>query len=141
MRLLVLLVSLGVACTPKEPRTGGPASSGTSIVGAFNPLCDSRPARLRAYDAIEVGQRFTLDVVKDENGEWRPAESLDMPMHHASLLEWRAGKELLAPYSTERVTVIARGHGRVSLVHEPETRAWFATYAADIETVCGTRER
>jgi hypothetical protein len=115
-----------------DPLTGPPVP-GSSVP----PGCEAAvlPDPLDRYDAITAGAMFSLELVHDARGAWVPGVQLEMPLHHASTIEWRA-RELLEPHAGGRVVVVATGEGRTSIVHDPQRNTWFATYAARIERVC-----
>jgi hypothetical protein len=75
-------------------------------------------------------------VARSVSGSWMLADTLDMPMHHASMIAWTDDAQLLASAQVDRVLVVATGLGRVSLEHDQRRTMWFATYAARVERVC-----
>jgi hypothetical protein len=99
--------------------------------------CDGdRPPALHSYDAIMHDVRFSLVLTRDARGVWTPADRLDMPLHHASMIAWTDDAQLLASAQVDRVLVVATGLGRVSLEHDEGRNTWFATYGARVERVC-----
>ena len=91
---------------------------------------------------MREGARFSLLLERDAGGVWRPAVRLQMPHHHASALVFEPPVDAvmgdaLRASAPSRVVVLATGLGRRSIEHVPPRRAWFATYAARPDRVCG----
>jgi hypothetical protein len=126
-----MLACLGCAsssATPPVPDT---------VPAADTSECDGdQPPALTAYDAITPDVRFSLVLTRDARGVWTPADQLDMPMHHASAIDWTDEAQLLASANVDRVLVVATGLGRVSITHDQRRNMWFATYGARVERVC-----
>lgn len=91
---------------------------------------------LESLGSIAEGQRYTIDVIWEEEG-WSPPTTLPMPDHHASRLEWLgleafpsleghkggpvrfSGPRAAAGQYSERPGRPIRPHGRGERTHDP----------------------
>lgn len=94
------------------------------------------PPALTAYDAIIRDVKFSLVLTRDARGVWSPADRLDMPLRHASSIVWTDDAQQLASARVDRVLVVAKGLGRISIEHDEQRNTWFVTYGARVERVC-----
>jgi hypothetical protein len=101
--------------------------------------CGAPPAgvsRLASYVGVEVPARYWVDL-SWQDGEWRPADHLPMPHHHATRLELTnvAAFSSLAKYRRGRVRftidIASRDIRKVS-----DRNGWRVTYAARIVEAC-----
>ena len=132
--------SCTMSCVPTEKAPGeaaqARATSPTDEPGSLSPCEETAVARLESYADLEVPATRWVEMVFD-GGEWRPADHIAMPHHHASRLE-------LANLADFPALTAHRG-GRVRFtveitsrdIHQVPGRAeWRATYFARIAAVC-----
>ena len=116
---------------PKEPTEPAPAAT---VPACGEPAAGAR--KLDSYVTAEVPGTYWLDMVF-ESTEWRPAETIAMPHHHATRLELTnvAEHPALAASQGNRlrftVELFARDIRQVAGRQE-----WRATYQARIVAVC-----
>lgn len=125
---MCLLGSIALAGSPTE---------GVGCVAQF-PTCaepDPEVGPLVDYGALEVGQRYYVNVVQDP--QWMPIPRPKMPYHHASALVWtnlESHPGLEVPVCGPlRFTFVLEGR---EVVYAGPERGWRATYTARIESVC-----
>jgi hypothetical protein len=103
------------------------------------PACGPAPAgaaRLASYVGVQVPGTYSVDVTW-QDGEWRPADNLPMPHHHATRLELTnaAAFTSLDGHRAERVRltveITARDVRKVS-----GRGQWRTTYHARILDAC-----
>lgn len=145
---LVALAWLGCATAaaparPDVPAPEVPPPTATAPAPASRavPRCgaDADAPRATDFGALVEGSRHHAFVRWREPGEWAPEATLDMPLHHASRLEWTNlddfGPLAEAATRAERLRVTFRVLGR-AIEHDPDRATFFATYTALIETLC-----
>jgi hypothetical protein len=102
-------------------------------------LCAEPPAgvaQLASYVDVKVPAKYWVDMAW-QDGEWRPAEHLPMPHHHATRLELTNVTELasLAAHRNKRVRITVRIASR-EVRKVPGRNEWRATYRARILDTC-----
>ena len=102
-------------------------------------MCGAPPAgvaQLASYDEVKVPARYWVDVTW-QDGEWRPADDLPMPYHHATRLELTnvAAFPSLAKHRDARVRLTIDITSR-DIQKAPNRNQWRATYAASIVRAC-----
>jgi hypothetical protein len=117
-----------------------PTSASGKQVGLAK--CGEPPAgvpQLASYNDVKVPARYWVDVAWQE-GEWRPAERLTMPHHHATRLELTnvAAFPSLARHRDGRVRLTINLTSR-DIRKVPDRNEWRATYAATIVEACVQR--
>jgi hypothetical protein len=92
--------------------------------------------RLASYNDVQVPGRYWVDVTW-QDGEWRPADPLPMPHHHATRLELTnlAAFPALVRHRDARVRVTIDVTSR-DVRKVPDRNEWRATYAATIVEAC-----
>jgi hypothetical protein len=136
---LVVAACAGDAVMPAKDPPNEPPKETTEPAPASVPAC-GEPAggvrKLDSYTTAEVPGTYWLDMVF-EGTEWRPAEPIAMPHHHATRLELTnvAEHPALAANQGKRlrftVELVAREVRQV-----PGRQEWRATYQARIVAVC-----
>lgn len=132
--------SCTMSCVPTDKVPGeaaqARATSPADQQGSLPPCEESAVARLESYVDLEVPATYWVEMVSD-GGDWRPADRIAMPHHHASRLE-------LANVADFPALTAHRG-GRVRFTVEITSREihqvpgrgeWRATYFARIIAVC-----
>jgi hypothetical protein len=103
------------------------------------PRCEAPPAgarHLESFRDVEVPATYWLEMAFSEE-QWRPAEPLPMPAHHATRIELIHGSELasLSAHRKDRVRftieIVSKDVQPVAGRH-----AWRATYVARVVSVC-----
>ena len=107
----------------------------------LTPCEESMPAvaRLESYIDLQVPGTYWVEMISDGN-EWRPAEHIPMPHHHATRLDLanRADFPALTAHRGERLRFTVEISSRE--IHQvPGRREWRATYHARIVAVCVPR--
>jgi hypothetical protein len=140
---IAIIAAVAASCTmscvprdkaPEEAAQGRETSPGDAQ-GSLSPCEESAVARLESYVDLQLPATRRVEMVSD-GGDWRPADHIAMPHHHASRLELANVADFPA--------LAARG-GRVRFtveimsreIHQvPGRREWRATYFARIIDVC-----
>lgn len=93
-------------------------------------------AALTSYVDVQVPGTYQVDMILD-GGEWRPADPIAMPHHHATRLELSnvADFPALAARHGERVRFTLEITSR-EIQQVSGRREWRATYGARIVAVC-----
>lgn len=113
-----------------------PTPASTTPPPASPPPCGPTAAPALDYRHLEIGAAYHVVVVQSGD-EWLPADSVPMPMHHATRIEWQNPGVItaLGPAASGRLrftfTVDARDIRQV-----PDRRAWRVTVRATITDIC-----
>jgi hypothetical protein len=93
-------------------------------------------ARLASYVDVQVPATYWVEMISD-GGEWRPADHIPMPHHHATRLELvnLADFPALNAHHGERVRFTVEITSR-EIRQVPARGEWRATYHARIVGVC-----
>ncbi len=132
-----------MSCVPRdkapEEAPQGRETSAADRPGSVSPCEESALAQLKSYVDVEVPATRWVDMVSD-GGDWRPADHIAMPHHHASRLELAnvADFPALTAHQSGRVRFTVEITSRE--IHQvPGRREWRATYFARIIAVCVPR--
>jgi hypothetical protein len=108
---------------------------GGAVKGADCP--EPAVARLESYWNVEIGQRYWLDMIR-EDGEWRPAASIPMPHHHATRLELVNLDEFpqLGGATRARLVVVLVSRD----IEQARPGQWFTTHHARVVEGCALPE-
>ena len=92
--------------------------------------------RLASYVDAKVPAKYWVDMTW-QDGEWRPADHIPMPHHHATRLELTnvADFASLAAYRSKRVRFTIEIASR-DIRKVPDRNEWRATYRARILDAC-----
>lgn len=98
--------------------------------------CPTPPPPPLDYNDIANGRTYTVDVA-ESSGEWRPADHIPMPMHHATRIEWTNPAALsdLGPAATGRLRLAVRIESR-DIQQLSGRREWRVIVRAHIAAVC-----
>jgi hypothetical protein len=123
--------------TPEEVTRARPTPPGGPH-GGLPPCDDSAPAvaRLESYVDLQTPATHWVEMIFD-GGEWRPADHIAMPRHHATRLELAnlADFPALTAHQVGRVRFTLEITSRE--IHQVSgRREWRATYHARIVAVC-----
>lgn len=106
--------------------------------GSLPPCEESAPAvaRLESYLDLQIPATRWVEMISD-GSEWRPADHIAMPHHHATRLELAnlADFPALTAHQSERVRFTIEITSR-EIRQVPGRREWRATYHARIVAVC-----
>jgi len=115
---------------------GSPAAAPNGLATCQDP--EPFP-RLDAYHGAKSQNRFYVDV-RWSGAEFVPVETIAMPRHHSSRLEWT---------NRDRWPSLAQGYGGVlrfrgrhltsTIEKVPGQHRWWATYRVELEGVCIVR--
>ncbi len=136
-----IAASCTISCVPtdrtQDEAGARPTSAGGSH-GSVPPCEESSPAvaRLTSYVDLPVPLTHWVEMIFD-GGEWRPADPIAMPHHHASRLELAnlADFPALTAHEGERVRFTVEVTAR-EIRQAAGRRAWRATYHARVVAVC-----
>jgi hypothetical protein len=136
-----LTVSCTISCvsTDKAPeKTAEAPTSPGGQQGRMAPCEESAPAvaRLESYLDLQMPATYWVEMISDGN-EWRPAEHIPMPHHHATRLELAnlADFPALTARQGERLRFTVEIASRE--IHQVSgRREWRTTYHARIIAVC-----
>ena len=143
-----IVAAIAASCTmscvstdkpPEEAARARPTSPGDQQ-GSLAPPCEeSAPAvaRLESYRDLQVPATYWVEMISDDGSEWRPADHIPMPPHHATRLELANLADFpgLTARPGERVRFTVEITSRE--IHQVSgRREWRATYRARIVAVC-----
>jgi hypothetical protein len=132
------VMSCGSNDKAPEGAAGARSASSAGQDGGLPPCEESAPAvaRLESYGNVHVPATYWVEMISD-GSEWRPADPIAMPHHHASRLELAnlADFPALAGRPRERVRFTVEITSR-QIQQVSGRREWRATYHARIVAVC-----
>jgi hypothetical protein len=105
--------------------------------------CDNPPknsTELTDYDQFAKGKRFWVAMRHEGKVGWQPVAHIDMPLHHASRLDWQGldgfGDLEAHRHRGLRFTFSAIGS---DIQKVPQRQQWRAKYKARVEAICGSK--
>lgn len=129
MRRVLLLLALSLPCAAEGQERVAACPAGPSAV----PL-------LSDYSALRPGSRHRVRVRwRATTRAWEPYPQLDMPLHHASAIEFAEGAALPAGGPDLELTVVAID--RTLVRYSQREHTWFFHYRVRVESICAPADR